>query len=192
MLDEEKQALRRAVRRQIAAFSPKYLRDAGEKIAARLDGCPEYRQARTVLGFVSMATEIDTLPFLRRTMEAGKRLTVPLCTAPGRMEARLIRGMDDLRPGSYGILEPGPECPRLAPAEIEFAVIPCVACDRQGNRLGHGGGYYDRYLAVYTGPAALVCPEALLQRSIPTGPLDRPIGLVVTETAMYRDGIMKI
>lgn len=189
MLTEEKQALRRAIRRQTAAFPPDYLKSAGQKIAAWLAACPEYRRARTVLGFVSTKTEADMLPFLRQTLEAGKCLAVPLCTAPGCMEARLITGMDDLRPGSYGILEPTPDCPRLAPEEIEFAVAPCVACDRQGNRLGHGGGYYDRYLAVYAGPAALVCPEALLQSAIPMEPLDRPVGLVVTELGIYRNGM---
>lgn len=188
MLTEEKQALRRAVRRQVAALPPDYLRMAGREIAARLAACPEYRRARTVLGFVSMKTEADMLPFLRQTLDAGKRLAVPLCTAPGRMEARLISGMDDLHTGSYGILEPGPECPLLAPAEIDFAVVPCVACDRLGNRLGHGGGYYDRYLAEYAGSAALVCPEALLQPAIPVEPLDRPVGLVVTEREIYRPG----
>lgn len=189
MLTEEKQALRQRVRRQTAAVSPEYLKYAGQKITAWLVDCPEYQQARTVMGFVSMKTEADMLPFLRRTLGDGKRLVVPLCTAPGYMEARLINGMDDLRPGSYGILEPKAKCPQLAPEEIEFAVIPCVACDRWGNRLGHGGGYYDRYLAMYTGPAALVCPEALLQPSIPMEPLDRPVGLVVTELGIYRNGI---
>lgn len=189
MLTEEKQTLRQMIRRQIAALSPEYLRDAGRQIAARLSECPEYQQAETVLGFVSMKTEVNMLPFLRQTLEDGKRLAVPLCTAPGCMEACLIHGMDDLRPGSYGILEPRPECPRLDPLKIDFAVVPCVACDRLGNRLGHGGGYYDRYLARYAGPAAIVCPEVLLQSSIPVEPLDRPASMVVTERRTYRNDL---
>lgn len=185
MLSEEKYLLRQEVRRQAAALSPEYLKSAGERAAARLVRCPEYRCARTIFAFVSTAAEIDTTPFLRRVLEAGKRLAVPLCTAPGLMEARLITGLTDLRPGRYGILEPGPHCPFLPPEEIEFAVIPCVACDRAGNRLGHGGGYYDRYLARYSGVSALVCPEALVRRSVPAGPLDRPASMVVTEEGIY-------
>ncbi len=186
MLSEEKRLLRQAVCRQAASLSPEFFKNAGERIAAKLVRCPEYRRARTVFGFVSMAKEIDMTPFLRQTLGDGKQLAVPLCTAPGYMEARLITGPEDLLPGHYGILEPKPECPLLPPEDIEFAVIPCVTCDRSGRRLGHGGGYYDRYLAKYKGPAALVCPEALIQPLIPTGPLDRLVGLVVTEREIYR------
>lgn len=185
---QKKRELRRVIRRQIAALPPEYLRSAGQRIAAWLAACPEYQRARTVLGFASTETEVDMLPFLRRALADGKRLAVPLCTAPGCMEARLITGLEQLRPGSYGIPEPGPDCPELAPTEIGFAVVPCMACDRLGNRLGHGGGYYDRYLTRYTGPAALVCPEALLQPVIPTEPLDRPVSPVVTELGIYRGG----
>lgn len=184
----EKQRLRQELRHRATALPPEYFQNAGALISARLLRLREYRQAKTVLAFAGTALEPNTEPFLRQALREQKRLALPLCTAPGRMEARLVSTLEDLRPGSYGILEPKPECPLLPPEEISFAVIPCVACDRFGNRLGHGGGYYDRYLSLYTGPAALVCPEALLQPSIPMGPLDRQVPLVVTEKDVFRNG----
>lgn len=181
MISTEKQLLRQKIRRQIAGLPPGYLQLSGAQISARLVRLPEYQRAQTVLGFASTALEADLLPFLRQTLQAGKRLALPLCTAPGCMEARLVTSLDALHPGHYGIPEPGPDCPLISPEEIEFAVIPCLACDRSGNRLGHGGGYYDRYLTQYYHVSVLVCPHALLQPSIPTEPLDRPVSLVVTE-----------
>ena len=188
MISEEKRLLRQMIRRQIIGFPPDYLPGAGARITERLIRCPEYRSARTVLAFAATDREPGLGPFLERILADGKQLTLPLCAAPGCMEARRISSLDVLRPGSYGIMEPGPECLPIQPEEIDFAVIPCLACDRAGNRLGHGGGYYDRYLARYDGPAALVCPEALIQPSVPTGPLDRPVSLVVTERGVYRRG----
>lgn len=184
-----KQRLRRELCRRTGSLPPEYFQSAGALISAHLLHLPEYRLAGTVLAFAATASEPNMAPFLRQVLKDQKRLALPLCTVPGHMEARLVPALEVLRPGSYGILEPGPECPFLPPDEIAFAVIPCVACDRFGNRLGHGGGYYDRYLSLYAGPAVLVCPEALLLPSVPTESLDRRIPLVVTEEQIFRSGV---
>ena len=125
-------------------------------------------------------------PFLRRVLSDGKRLALPACTGPGVMEFRAVTDLNALAPGRYGILEPSTECESVPPETIDFAVIPCVTCNRAGDRLGHGGGYYDRFLAAYTGPAAVVCPEALMGEDIPIGQLDKPVPIVVTERDTFR------
>ena len=104
------------------------------------------------------------------------------------MEAREIQSKQDLVPGKYGIWEPAPHCPLVPVDEIQFALIPCVSCDITGKRLGHGGGYYDRYLAAYSKTAALVCPAALLSDRIPVDAYDIAIPFVITESAVYRNG----
>ena len=145
--------------------------------------------AQTVFAFVGSAREIDSTEFLTETLRQGQRLCVPLCTGPGIMELRRIASFDDLAPGAYGIPEPKADCPAVPLDEIDFAVIPCVSCDREGHRLGQGGGFYDRFLAAYRGPAYLVCRERLLRSEIPMEPHDAIIHWVVTEKALYEDGI---
>ena len=105
-ITEEKNALRREIRALRAALPEGYLARAGAGIAGAVAACPEYRAARTVMGFVSTPEEADLRPLLRQILRDGKRLAVPLCTGPGIMEARLISGLEQLAPGRYGILEP--------------------------------------------------------------------------------------
>lgn len=183
---EEKQALRRAIRTQIAQLPPSYLSEAGAGISRLLTTCPEYQAATTIMAFVSTPTEADMFPFLRQVLADGKRLAIPLCIRPGIMEARLITDLQQLCPGSYNIPEPPETSPLVAPEEIQLLIVPCMTCDTKGNRLGHGAGFYDRYLAAYKGATLLVCPEHLLQPYVPMEPLDQKIPTVVTELAIYR------
>ena len=140
-----------------------------------------YHRARTVFAFVGRGDEIDTLPLLRRVLADGKRLCVPLCTAPGIMECREITDLSVLRPGAYRILEPPAGAPLVAPADIDLAVIPGAGASPDGRRLGRGGGYYDRFLAGYAGEALLLCRQALLRTDIPWEAHDVLIPTVITE-----------
>lgn len=186
---EEKQQLRGIVRRLEAALEPEYRARSSAAIARRLLAMPEYRQAGTVFCFVSTPREIDTLPILTDALAAGKRLCVPLCTGPGLMEARQITSLSQLAPGAFGIPEPGPETPALPVDAIDFAVLPCLSCNHAGQRLGRGGGYYDRFLSHYRGGTVLVCRERLIRQEIPVEPHDYPVPWVLTERALYEDGI---
>ena len=179
--DEEKRLLRQQVRQRIRALPPRYLARAGAAITEHIAASAPYAAAGTVFSYVNTAAEADIQGLLRRVLADGKRLAVPLCVAPGVMQARLLPDPGALRPGRYGILEPPADAPFLPPEEVELLIVPCLACDRRGRRLGHGGGYYDRYLAGYAGAAMVVCPERLILPAVPTGPYDRPIPLLVTE-----------
>ena len=187
-MEERKTQLRRDAAARVRTLPEGYLRRAGQDIARRIAALPEYARARTVLAFAGTDREIDTEPLLRQALADGKQLALPLCTGPGRMEARLVSDLARLRPGAFGIPAPPSEGAPLPPEEIDLAVVPCVACDRTGRRLGHGGGYYDRWLAIYAGAAVLVCPEAMLLDAVPQEPFDAPVPLVVTERAVYRNG----
>ena len=113
----------------------------------------------------------------------GKKLCIPLCKAPGEMDAKVIRSLTELQPGAYGIPEPPGNAETILPSEIDLAVIPCLTAAKNGKRLGKGGGYYDRFLSEYTGKAVLLCPERLLLRDIPTEPHDVQLPKVITENA---------
>lgn len=185
----EKQRLRRTVRDLEAQLSPRYKAASSRAIAAHLLAMPEYQAAGTVFCFVGTAREIDTRPILADALAAGKALCVPLCTAPGIMELRRITALDALSPGAYGILEPPAGAPAVGVDEVDFAVLPCVTCDRLGRRLGKGGGYYDRFLAHYRGGSVLLCREKLIREEIPVEPHDYPVPWVLTERGLYEDGV---
>jgi len=99
------------------------------------------------------------------------------------MEARVIKSLDDLHPGKFGIPEPDASARLLLPGEIDLAVVPCIAADRQGYRLGHGGGYYDRYLAQTKCTTVCLCRGRLLQNELPRDAFDMPINSILTENA---------
>lgn len=186
---EEKIHLRQAVRQMEARFPAAYLSRSGEGIVKRLLALPAYQEAEVVFCFVGVGTEIDTRPFLKAALSAGKRLCVPLCTGPGEMELRQVTHLSQLAPGAYGIPEPPPESGYVPIDSVDFAVIPCRTCSHGGRRLGRGGGYYDRFLAQYRGGAVLVCRERLIRAEIPVEPHDMPVPWVLTERALYEDGV---
>ena len=185
---EEKQRLRQTMRKLERQLSEKYKCSSSLAICAHLLAMPEYQAAGTVFCFVGTAREVDTRPVLEHALRAGKRLCVPLCTAPGIMELRQITSLDDLAPGAYGILEPRPECPVVNADEVDLSILPCLTCNHLGQRLGKGGGYYDRFLSHYRGGTVLLCREKLIREEIPVEPHDYPIPWVLTEAGLYEDG----
>ena len=185
---EDKQRLRRVIRELERQLSPRYKEASSRAIAAHLLAMPEYQAAGTVFCFVGSEGEIDTRPILEDALAAGKRLCVPLCTGPGIMELRQVTALDQLVPGAYGIPEPPAAAPEVDMDEVDFAVLPCVACNHLGQRLGRGGGYYDRFLSGYRGGTVLLCREKLIREEIPLEPHDYPIPWVLTETGLYEDG----
>lgn len=186
---EEKQQLRAIVRRLEAALTPEYKSKADRAITHRLTAMPEYQEADTVFCFVSTAQEINTRPILENLLTAGKTLCVPLCTASGVIEARQISDLAQLSPGAFSIMEPPADAPSVPADSIDFAILPCVTCNHFGQRLGHGGGYYDRFLSHYRGGTVLLCREQLIRQEIPVEPHDYPVPWVLTERGLYEDGI---
>lgn len=90
-------------------------------------------------------------------------------------------GAGGLVPGAFHIPEPGEDCPVAARDEIDVILVPNLCCDREGYRLGHGGGYYDRYLAGYRGFTVAFCPRFLLWDRVPRDERDVPVRLVLTD-----------
>ena len=185
---EEKQQLRRTMRALESGLSARYKAESSRAIAAHLLAMPEYQEAGTVFCFVGTDREIDTRPILEDVLAAGKRLCVPQCVGKGIMELRQVTDLRQLIPGAYGILEPSADAPLVSLDEVDFAILPCLTCNHLGQRLGQGGGYYDRFLSHYRGGTVLLCREKLIREEIPLEPHDYPIPWVLTETGLYEDG----
>ena len=148
---EEKKALRTYIRQTERTLDPAYKAESSEAICRCVLALEEYRAAGTVFAFAGTVHEIDTSLLLTETLAAGKTLVLPRCAEGHALDLCVVTSMDELVPGMYGILEPKADCALVTPADIDFAVVPCLSFDRRGRRLGQGGGYYDRYLEQYPG-----------------------------------------
>ncbi len=185
-LNAQKQAARRAARQLLAQISPQEFSAIGAAMWQTLQAQPAWQNAESVFCFVGALHEPDTMPILQGALSAGKQLLVPRIAGPGQMQLVPLQSLGQLQPGAFGILEPPQALPAIpAGSGVQLAVLPCLAAARSGARLGHGGGYYDRFLANYSGQRLILCPEALLAQSLPTGPLDEPAQAVLTEKALY-------
>ncbi len=141
-----------------------------EALCRHVLSTPWFLEAGSVMAFVPMPMEPDIREILRRTLDMGKRLALPRCMGGGIMKAHWVRSLEDLIPGPFQIPEPDRNLPEALPAEIDLILTPGLAFDRRGGRLGRGMGYYDRFLADFTGRTLGICfQEALLPRV----PMDR-------------------
>lgn len=186
-IKEQKKQKRREIKQRISELDFPYCMEADRKILENVLGLKEFQQAKTIFCYVSTKTEVDTIPILKEILTSGKRLGVPKCTGKGIMEVYEISSLDELAAGTYGILEPDENCKKiLSPEEIDFSLIPCISCDSKGKRLGHGGGYYDRYLEQSRGVKAIVCRSRLMLENVPTEPHDVQMDLVISEEKVWR------
>ena len=180
-----KRCLRQEIKERLKTLTEEECQKADREIGERLFGLEAWREADVVFCYVSTGREVDTSTIIARALEEGKRVGVPLCTAPGVMEVRQIEGAESLIPGLYGIPEPKRDCPLIDPEEIHLAVVPGLSFTADGFRLGYGGGYYDRYLPRVSGLKLALCREKCLSSQLPTEPHDMPMDGVLTEHSTW-------
>lgn len=176
---------REEIRRRINSLTTDYCLSSDKAICHSILTLPEYQDASCIFCYVSVGREINTHPIIQAAWSSGKRVAVPRCLSKGIMELFEIHSFRDLEPGSYQIPEPKAHCKPVSSSEIDFAIIPCLSCDKKRNRLGHGGGYYDRYLFHASFPFAAVCREKLLLDNVCCEAHDQPVDFVITENAVY-------
>lgn len=186
---ETKAAIRRAALELRQAIADPDERSA--RIAGRLRGLAAYRSARTICWYVGVRAEVRTMEMLVHAVTEGKRAAAPWRHGD-RLELASIAGPGDLEPASFALLEPAAAvradpARRVHPAEVDLFVVPGVAFDRRGGRLGYGRGYYDRLLAQARADAAIVgvAFDVQVVERVPAEPHDVAMQLVVTESAVY-------
>lgn len=161
------------------------------RISRRLAELPEYRRAATVMFYVNLPHEADTQHFLPEALADGKRVVVPYM-ADGAIRLFRLESPDELAPGTFRVPEPRPELRadadrRVEPGTIDLVVIPGVAFDRRGGRIGHGKGYYDLFLKQLRPqtPRVALAFECQLLDEVPMLPHDVRMDKVVTEQDVY-------
>lgn len=185
IIKKELRARMKELRRNLAP-EEKAAKDAA--ILNRITALPEYQKASLVLTYVSTAIEVDTHALIARAIADGKRVAVPYCI-PGKVEMLFcqIEGMQDLSPGTFGVLEPNPEVqPVLTDFSDSVCILPGLSFDLQGYRLGYGKGYYDRFLSKYRGVNIGVCYNVCLKPLLPHGRYDKMVAILATEKFVKR------
>ena len=160
-------------------------------ICQKFVALPQYAAAGTVMFYVDVRTEVRTRHYLPEALTHGKRIVVPYCVE-GELELFHLASMDELEIGMYKILEPKAELrnlpgKRLEPADLDLIMVPGVAFDRTGGRMGHGFGYYDKLLehARPDAPLVALAFECQLFPEIPTQQHDIYMDSIITEQAVY-------
>jgi 5-formyltetrahydrofolate cyclo-ligase len=155
-----------------------------------LFGLPEFAGAKTIAFYVAKQSskEVETEGMIKESLAMGKRVLVPVVDKAARkILFHELRDYSELAPGAFGILEPKPTCRRLVPArESDIVIVPALAFDLRGHRLGYGGGYYDRLLRDLASnkPSPLfigLAYELQVVSRLPRTPLDVPVNILVTE-----------
>jgi 5-formyltetrahydrofolate cyclo-ligase len=199
LLLEEKRALRRAMTERRQKVSSEDRTRASAAVSAYLEALPELVAAsapgRTVAGFMALAArgEIDPASALAASRARGARVALPRLSAqPPRLRFHDVDPAQPaaLAPGPYGVLEPRPSAPEVDVAGIDLMILPGLAFDRAGNRLGYGGGYYDeaagRLRAAGRGFLVGVAFDFQIVERCPAGVDDVPVDCVVTEREVVR------
>ena len=184
---QEKKLLRQVLLTQRRAMSFAARAAADEAITKRLLSEPAYRAAKKVFAYVSMPHEVGTALLIRRILADGKLLGLPVCNpADSTLTFYRLDTPDELCSGAFRIPGPPVSPERLLTADADtLIVVPLLAFDSEGYRLGAGGGYYDRFLADIPCTAVGICYADFRQEHLPHDTFDRKLTSCITEKGGY-------
>lgn len=190
---DERKRIRKTMMHAVATM-PEAQRDAESLlILNQVLALDEFKNARKIFITLSLPSEVKTDPIVRAAIDAGKEVFIPLCV-PADKSMKLARLTDleaDVVPGLLGIREPRPEkVVEIDPLSIDFFIIPGVAFDQSAARLGHGAGYFDRFLVPIKGKrpvTALAFSTQMYCYSVPVEPHDISPDKIITPTAVITE-----
>ncbi len=196
----KKAELRRSLLKKRQSMPVEEWREKSDRICTQLLSSPLFTQAKTVLAYFSFRQEPDLSPLFTGGQNAlkfaGKNIFPATSLHPTKiwgfprcvgndLSWHVCTPNDSVNVGTYGIPEPHPDAPSIDHAQVDLILVPCVACEYKGYRLGYGGGYYDRLLAspewASKPTIGIVFDFAYLQQ-LPIEPWDKPLDTVCTES----------
>lgn len=185
-----KEGLRREVLGRRSSISAEEIREKSDRILEQLISMEEFQEAEEIFTFVSFGTEVNTHSLIHLSIELGKRVFVPRVMEKGRIEFFQFESFEKLVPSKFGILEPMNDLiGEIAGKRNQLMVMPGVAFDRDGHRLGYGGGFYDRYLSRNSHcqiPKFALCYDLQLVASVPVEEFDQVVDRIITETCVIQ------
>ncbi|MBW4674046.1 MAG: 5-formyltetrahydrofolate cyclo-ligase [Desmonostoc geniculatum HA4340-LM1] len=178
-----KAKLRRTLLKTRQSMSVWEWREKSDRICSHLENSTLFAQAKTILAYFSFRQEPDLTPLFTNTKYCWG---FPRCVHKS-LSWHIWTPEDSVQSGAYGITEPHPDAPTLDPTEVDLILIPSVACDDRGYRLGYGGGYYDRLLSSpewLTKPTVGIVFDFAYLPQLPIEPWDKPLTSILTETGL--------
>lgn len=183
-----KQALRKQMRAVRSALPESACDARSSLIVKRVLALPELERAKTVLAFASIRNEVRTKAIVDAAWSAGKRVALPR-VVDDQLSLHVIDQSSKLIEGQFAVPEPDEAAPQIEPGEVDFVLVPALAVDPRGYRIGYGGGYYDRLLpSLDLACSCAVVYHFQLVAEVPELPLDARVDLVVTDERVIRTG----
>lgn len=187
--------MKKALRKEIIAarmgMPDEVIAEKSARVAEKVKQIPEFEDAGLIMFYLDFRNEVATAELIKYCLEKGKRVVIPITDTKNirLIPSELKDFPGDLTSGTWGILEPKPDCVRpVEPTEIDFVIVPGVSFDVEGNRLGYGGGFYDRFLR-QTRPDtvfAALAFEMQIRGDVCPEEHDYPVHYVVTEDRVVR------
>ncbi|MFA4814498.1 MAG: 5-formyltetrahydrofolate cyclo-ligase [Candidatus Gracilibacteria bacterium] len=178
-----KNAIRNQMREQRQTLSPALHAEKSKEIRHRLEGFPAFKTAGKMLIYVSAKEEVDTHGLIKDALKQGRKVYVPKIQN-GSIAICPLYEWKDLEPGTFGILEPCEILEETRPEEMDIIIVPGLAFDVHGHRVGYGKGYYDKLLKRTRGyKVGLAFCEQMIEK-VPTETHDVPLDLIITDKAL--------
>lgn len=182
----KKKEIRAKLLLQRGALPLEVCREKSREISNRLLASPEFKAAGVIQCYLANATEVQTTWVIQEALRLKKRVVAPVIHSNNRLlslSELADLNPDVLRPGPFGILQPrSPFLREVQASEVDLWILPGVGFDEEGNRLGFGGGYYDRFLADRRREAIGLAFDFQIVERLPVGENDRPVDQIVTES----------
>lgn len=167
-----------------AALTEETKQTMDRKLAASVVSTMVYKGCRQILMYASKEDEICTTEIAVKALADGKTLFYPRCGENHSMTFYRVRSLEDLKPGTFGVLEPDAGEPYQA-MNGDICLVPAMTFDRFGFRLGYGRGFYDRFLSSFTGVTVGLCYSSFLEPNLPKGKYDVKVDVLLTEKGVF-------
>ena len=181
-----KSELRQTIRARLEKISPAVFAVESIELRERLQA--QIPSARTILFFAPLPDELDVWPLLELSIALGTNCALPFFDEEKKIYgARVItKPAADMVIGKFGVREPAATCAEIPLNQFDLVLVPGMAFDAEGNRLGRGRGFYDRLLEKVSGVKVGVCLDLQLVEKIPMEPHDAPVNFIVTPARAFR------
>ncbi|MDH4228627.1 MAG: 5-formyltetrahydrofolate cyclo-ligase [Nitrospirota bacterium] len=180
---QEKDTLRRRIRSWRDGLSAAEVDILSEEVESRLVHVAAFQQARTLLVYAHIGSEVRTSALMARALLTGKRLVLPRVAGDRLLLFQVKNPVHDLAPaGRWGIPEPKDTCAPVEPDQVDMFLLPGLAFDPAGNRLGYGRGFFDRLLGGCPGYKVALALDGQIVETVPVGPGDCPVDAVISPT----------